>query len=92
MALMKPVPTPYGVQATYHIVGMVQTHFVESCVDVVMASYLDEAVRRGGASPLGSIQPIRLSFADLDCQGEPSRPAIYAALKRLESWDTATDA
>lgn len=89
MALAKVIATPFGVNASYHHVAVVQTHFRDGCCDVVLASYLDEAARRAGCQPLGTLPAVRLPLGDLGAE-EPTRAIIYAALLARPEWEDAT--
>jgi hypothetical protein len=90
VALIKIIPTPYGVDATYHNIAALQTYYREGCCDVVLASYLDEPARRSGCQPLGTLPAIRLTLADCGDPTDPSRTTIYAALAALPAWADAT--
>ncbi|MFC5355624.1 hypothetical protein [Azospirillum himalayense] len=90
MALCKPVATPFGVTATYHHVAVLQTHFREGVCDIVLASYVDEAARRTGCQPLGTLPGLRLTLVELGASAEPSRAAVYAALSGRPEWEGAT--
>ncbi len=90
MALMKAITTPFGVDATYHHITALLTHFREGCCDVTLASYLDEGARRAGCKPLGSLPTIRLDMADLPGDTEPRRDAIYLLLSARPDWEGAT--
>lgn len=85
MALVTPIPTPYGIDATYHRVATIQVYFAEQLVDVVFASYLDAEARANGKTPLGNLPGLRFSFQELGLEAlaEPCRADIYAAVKRV---------
>lgn len=91
MAFIKPAATPFGVTATYHHIAAVQIHYPALSCDVILSSYLDEAARRNGAQPLGSLPVIRIAFAELvmDEGAEPGRAALYHCLAGRAEWADA---
>ncbi|CAO3460699.1 hypothetical protein [Azospirillum argentinense] len=86
MAIRKTLPTPFGVEATYHHVSALQIHYRERVCDVVVSSFLDETARRADCQPLGTLETIRLGFAELGAKTEPGRDAVYAALMARSEW------
>ena len=89
MALCKAIATPLGLDATYHHIAVIQTHFRDGCCDVVLTSYLDEDARRAGCQPLGTLPTLRLPLAEIGDAAEPTRAAIYAALAARPEWEGA---
>lgn len=92
MSLIKPVPTPIGIEFEYHRIRTLMVYYNEQCVDVFVTSYVSEEHRRSDAHGLDSEQ--RFTFEELGAAGdeEISRPVVYAALKRSEAFRGAADA
>jgi hypothetical protein len=90
MALMKSVPTAFGVTATYHRISAISLHFDESVVDVALAGYVDQACRQQHFQPVSTMPGIRLPLACL-IDGQSLRQSIYEQLKNDPAWSEATD-
>ena len=58
MAIVKTVPTEYGVEASVHEIGLVQNDFKEKKNVVILVGYANEEAYRAGAKPLGATQVI----------------------------------
>lgn len=89
MALSLPVPTEFGIDATYHRLAAVQANWADGGCSVMLLSYLNQAARDADAKPLGTLQ-VTLSHT-LSGDGNISRAALYALIKAEPQWTTATD-
>ncbi|WP_353861288.1 hypothetical protein [Azospirillum formosense] len=92
MALHKEINTEFGVPAAYHRVASVQIYYLDRCCDVYLSGYLSAEARGEAKSPMLSSQT-RLSFDALGLRGdgEPTRAAIYDALKSMPEFAGAID-
>lgn len=90
MAIIKPVPTDFGIDAEYHRIAGFQIYYTEECLDVTLHTYVGEDARRTGKQPLGSIASLRLTFAELGGP-EVTRAKIYKALALRPEWAGATE-
>ena len=88
MALAIDKPSAFGVAASYHRIFAVQFYYAERCIDVTVAGYATREARDAGAAPLLVPPAVRLSFGD---DGEPTREAIYAAIKAMPEWADSVD-
>lgn len=59
MAIIKPIPTPFGVPAEYHRLTRVEVASDDRSVAVHVAVYANEEARRAGAQPL-RVDQVRL--------------------------------
>ncbi|NUB13813.1 hypothetical protein GAY28_14560 [Azospirillum brasilense] len=89
MALSIAMQTDYGVSAVYHRIQSAQAYYAERCVDVMIFGYVGEEARHDGSTPLLTNQE-RLTFESLGTD-EPTREAIYSALKLLLKFAGAED-
>lgn len=89
MALSLPVPTEFGIDATYHRIATVQANWADGGCSILLYSYIDQASRAAGAKPLGSVQ-IVLNEA-LSGDDDATRAALYARIKSEDAWIAATD-
>lgn len=89
MALQKTVETPFGVNADYWRIGMIQTHFVAKTIVVSMFGYIDKEARDNGKDCISSLQ-IGLEFKDTAV--EVTRDMIYGMMKQDERFVGAIDA
>lgn len=90
MALIKNIDTNFGVTANYTNIQTVQTYFKDGALDVTLLIYLDEAARKAGKQPIAACPPIRFTLEQLGTS-EPTRAAVYKAIKTLPDWSDAKD-
>lgn len=83
MALNKAIDTDYGVAATYWRITGAQVYYDDGLIDVVLAGYASDAARHANKTPLATLSGVRLSWSDMALAegAEPSREAVYAAIK-----------
>ncbi len=86
MALSLPVPTDFGVTATYHRLAAIQANWADGGCNVVLFSYIDQPARENGAKPIGTVQVTLAAPTD-----DLTRAALYAQIKEQAEWNAATD-
>lgn len=87
MALLNPIPTPYGVNALYHHVAAILWDKVKEVCQVQLASFASEAARRApNGIPLGRVNFEFPSATPLSIE------AAYHAIKENADWSNAEDA
>lgn len=77
MAILKKIPTNYGVDANYWNIGAVQEDFKGKGTQVTMYGYLDKGARSNGAQPLAAAN-IQLVGAEYICGA--TREELYAII------------
>ncbi|NYZ17912.1 hypothetical protein HL658_35675 [Azospirillum sp. RWY-5-1] len=55
MALVKAIPTDFGIDATYWHIHAIDIARPQRAVQVTMAGYIDADARRGGRRPIASL-------------------------------------
>lgn len=82
MALLKQIPTEFGIDATYWHILAVQVNRVQAALQVTMAGYPDAAARRTGCRPLAAMT-LSLTGAEFPGDGTGLRyDAVYERLKQ----------
>ena len=89
MALIKSVPTDYGIPAVYFNIGAVQEDFKGQGTEVTFYGYASQEAREQGKQPLcaGKVQlsgPEYVAGAD--------RQALYQIIKQKPEFEGAEDA
>lgn len=91
MALSLPIPSDYGVDATYHRIAAAQINWHDQACTLVLFSYVSKAAREAGLQPLGTLN-LTFSGAEFDFEhDEITRAALYDKLKERAEWTAATD-
>lgn len=86
MAIVKEVPTDFGVPASYWRVALLQEDIVGKTLDVTLQGFFDEAACLGGK------QPMAVWRGRIDgefYQQTPSLSEVYIALTKLPDWADA---
>ncbi|WP_353862023.1 hypothetical protein [Azospirillum formosense] len=82
MALIKSIPTDFGIDARYWHIYSVDHNRQQQAAQVVLAGYLDESVRRAGHRPLATLT---LMLAGSDYPGTPQGLDYAALYERIKS-------
>ncbi|HYD64567.1 hypothetical protein [Azospirillum sp.] len=81
MALVKPVPTDFGIDATYWNILAVENNRPQQAARVMMAGFASAQARTHGHQPLATVL-IDLAGADYPGTADGiAYPAIYEAIK-----------
>lgn len=92
MALTQAIETPYGIQANYHKVALVNIDWHNRAAHVELLSFVDADARQAGKQPLGAIafdwQAEQFPF---DVETNNVQQA-YQKIKSLPGWEGAQDA
>lgn len=88
MALEITVPTAFGTPASYHMISSLQVDRVANTCAVVIASYFDEAARRGGSAALDCMS-VYIEAAVY--QPEMTISALYDLIKQHPRFCDAVD-
>ncbi len=92
MALIKRIPTDFGIAAEYWSILSLEMNRVQRAVQVTMAGYADEAARRDGHRPLAVVP---LAFDGDHFPGDAGGigyGAIYARIKAAAQREGTTAA
>ena len=89
MALLKSIPTEYGVNSTYWNIGAVQEDFKGQGTEVTFYGYASKEARDGGAQPL-SAGKVQISGSEYVAGAD--RAQLYAIIKQKPEFDDAVDA
>jgi hypothetical protein len=89
MALIKAIPTDFGIDATYWNIGAVQEDFKGQGTEVTFYGYASKEARDSGKQPLsaGKVQVTGDEYV-----AGADRAALYAIIKLKPEFDGATDA
>jgi len=89
MALIKAIPTDFGIDATYWNIGAVQEDFKGQGTEVTFYGYASKEARESGKQPLsaGKVQVTGDEYV-----AGADRAALYAIIKLKPEFDGATDA
>lgn len=88
MALLKAIPSDFGVDATYWKIGAVNEDFTGGSKEVFVFGYANKAARTDGKAPLGHAKII---LGGTDYAPDEDRTALYARIKELDAWSGAED-
>ena len=89
MALIKAIPTDFGIDATYWNIGAVQEDFKGQGTEVTFYGYASKEARDSGKQPLsaGKVQVTGDEYV-----AGADRAALYAIIKLKPEFQGATDA
>jgi len=89
MALIKSIPTDFGIDATYWNIGAVQEDFKGQGTEVTFYGYASKEAHDSGKQPLsaGKVQVTGDEYV-----AGADRAALYAIIKLKPEFDGATDA
>lgn len=89
MALLKSIPTDFGINAEYWNIGAVQEDFKGKGTEVTFYGYANKDARDEGKQPL-SAGKVQISGDDYVAGAD--RAALYAIIKQKPEFEGATDA
>jgi len=89
MALLKSIPTDYGVNSTYWNIGAVQEDFKGKGTEVTFYGYASKEARDAGKQPL-SAGKVTISGAEYVAGAD--RAALYSIIKQRPEFEGAEDA
>jgi hypothetical protein len=89
MALIKSIPTDYGVNSEYWNIGAVQEDFKGQGTEVTFYGYASKEAREAGKQPLSAG---KVQIAGDEYVAGADRAALYAIIKQKPEFDGATDA
>lgn len=88
MALIKSIPTEFGVNAEYWNIGAVQEDFKGKGTEVTFYGYANEQARQDGKQPLASG---KMQIAGDEYIAGADRAALYAIIKQRTEFEGAQD-
>jgi len=89
MALIKSIPTDFGINAEYWNIGAVQEDFKGKGTEVTFYGYANQQARLDGKQPL-SAGKVQISGEEYVAGAD--RQALYAIIKLKPEFDGAIDA
>lgn len=89
MALLKSIPTDFGINAEYWNIGAVQEDFKGKGTEVTFYGYATKEARESGAQPLSAG---KVQIAGDDYVAGADRAALYAIIKQKPEFEGAKDA
>ena len=89
MALIKSIPTDYGVNCLYWNIGAVQEDFKGQGTEVTFYGYASKEARDAGKQPLSAG---KVQIAGDEYVAGANRAALYAIIKLKPEFEGATDA
>lgn len=89
MALIKSIPTDFGIDAQYWNIGAVQEDFKGKGTEVTFYGYANEQARLDGKQPLSAG---KVQIAGDEYVAGADRAALYAIIKQRPEFEGATDA
>lgn len=89
MALIKSIPTDFGINACYWNIGAVQEDFKGKGTEVTFYGYATKEARESGAQPLSAG---KVQIAGDDYVAGADRAALYAIIKQKPEFEGAEDA
>jgi hypothetical protein len=89
MALIKSIPTDFGINAEYWNIGAVQEDFKGKGTEVTFYGYATKEAREAGAQPLSAG---KVQVAGDDYVAGADRQALYAIIKLKPEFEGAEDA
>ena len=89
MALIKSIPTDFGINAEYWNIGAVQEDFKGQGTEVTFYGYANESARQEGKQPLSAG---KVQIAGDEYVAGADRAALYAIIKQKPEFEGAQDA
>jgi hypothetical protein len=89
MALIKAIPTDFGIEATYWNIGAVQEDFKGQGTEVTFYGYANQQARQDGKQPLSAG---KVQIAGEEYVAGADRAALYAIIKQKPEFADAQDA
>ena len=89
MALIKSIPTDFGIDASYWNIGAVQEDFKGKGTEVTFYGYASKEAREQGKQPLSAG---KVQIAGDEYIAGADRAALYAIIKQRPEFEGATDA
>ena len=89
MALIKSIPTDFGISADYWNIGAVQEDFKGKGTEVTFYGYASKEARDEGKQPLSAG---KVQIAGEEYVAGADRAALYAIIKLRPEFEGATDA
>ena len=89
MALIKSIPTDFGINAEYWNVGAVAEDFKGKGTEVTFYGYANKEARDAGKQPLSAG---KVQIAGDEYVAGADRAALYAIIKQRPEFEGATDA
>lgn len=89
MALIKSIPTDFGIDAQYWNIGAVQEDFKGKGTEVTFYGYANEQARLDGKQPLSAG---KVQIAGDEYVAGADRAALYAIIKQRPEFEGAQDA
>ena len=89
MALIKSIPTDFGINAEYWNIGAVQEDFKGKGTEVTFYGYANEQARVDGKQPLSAG---KVQIAGDEYVAGADRAALYAIIKQKSEFEGAQDA
>ena len=89
MALLKSIPTDFGINAEYWNIGAVQEDFKGKGTEVTFYGYANKQAREDGKQPLSAG---KVQIAGDEYVAGAHRAALYAIIKQRPEFEGAEDA
>jgi len=89
MALIKAIPTDYGIDASYWNIGAVQEDFKGKGTEVTFYGYASKEAREAGKQPLSAG---KVQIAGNEYVAGADRAALYSIIKQKPEFEGAEDA
>lgn len=89
MALIKSIPTDFGIDAQYWNIGAVQEDFKGKGTEVTFYGYANEQARQEGKQPLSAG---KVQIAGDEYVAGADRAALYVIIKQRPEFEGAQDA
>jgi hypothetical protein len=89
MALIKAIPTDYGVDCNYWNIGAVHEDFKGKGTEVTFYGYASQEARLAGKQPLSAG---KMQIAGDDYVAGADRATLYGIIKRRSEFEGAQDA
>ncbi len=89
MALVKAIPTDYGIDASYWNIGAVAEDFKGKGTEVTFYGYASKEAREAGKQPLAAG---KVQVAGSEYVAGADRAALYAIIKQRPEFEGAVDA
>jgi hypothetical protein len=89
MALLKAIPTDYGIDASYWNIGAVQEDFKGKGTEITFYGYASKEARDAGKQPLSAG---KVQIAGDDYVAGADRAVLYSIIKQKPEFEGAEDA
>lgn len=89
MALIKAIPTDFGIDATYWNIGAVQEDFKGKGTEVTFYGYASKEAKEDGKQPLSAG---KVQLAGEEYVVGADRATLYAVIKQRPEFEGAVDA